>query len=156
MRIRDQCFDAHLPNTVPSFLTRNLAKFQGIGLVSPLAACSTGPMQVMLICLHSQKRLCQQNSICPACYLKRPNITSDELVPVLALRYRTATFTLMHVCVLARTFCTAMIVSSRFKNHVKASMAAGMPDIDVIQLKKVIKIFAPPSGNCTLDMLWAH
>lgn len=30
---------ADLPNTVPSFLTRNLAKFQEIGLVSPLAAC---------------------------------------------------------------------------------------------------------------------
>lgn len=29
----------HLPKTVPSFLTKNLAKFQEIGLVSPLASC---------------------------------------------------------------------------------------------------------------------
>ncbi len=30
----------YLPNTVPSFFTRNFAKFQEIGLVSPLPACS--------------------------------------------------------------------------------------------------------------------
>ncbi len=29
----------YLPKTVPSFFTRNFAKFQEIGLVSPLAAC---------------------------------------------------------------------------------------------------------------------
>ena len=44
---QEAMLDAHLPNTLPSFLTKNLAKFQGIGLVSPLAACSTGLKQAI-------------------------------------------------------------------------------------------------------------
>lgn len=31
---------SYLPNTEPSFFTKNLAKFQGMGLSSPLASCT--------------------------------------------------------------------------------------------------------------------